>query len=70
MLDQWQLWFERANFDCDRVPNLDKPLPQVFASCKFCNAPYTYGKEPSSRHTRGRGGGPVQSPTNKVILLF
>eukprot|EP01126_Amoeba_proteus_P007615 TRINITY_DN12733_c0_g1_i1.p1 TRINITY_DN12733_c0_g1~~TRINITY_DN12733_c0_g1_i1.p1 ORF type:complete len:412 (-),score=68.95 TRINITY_DN12733_c0_g1_i1:69-1304(-) len=50
LLDQWQLWFERANFDVDRVPNL-RPVSHVVAICKFCGSPLSVAGK--IRHTSG-----------------
>jgi len=55
LLNQWQMWFERAKFDIDRVPNNETPpQPHVYVTCKFCNYSLTLGRD------RGRIPGRVQ----------
>jgi len=46
LLNQWQMWFERAKFDVDRVPNNETPpQPHVYVTCRFCNASITLGRD-------------------------
>lgn len=47
LLDRWQCWFERAQFDIDRVPHV-RAQPQVYATCKYCNGSFTI-KEASKK---------------------
>uniref|UniRef100_A0A6B2KXP8 Uncharacterized protein n=1 Tax=Arcella intermedia TaxID=1963864 RepID=A0A6B2KXP8_9EUKA len=52
LLNRWQMWFERAKFDVDRVPNNEIPTqPHVFATCKFCNTSFTLGRDAVRRRT-------------------
>jgi len=52
LLNQWQMWFERAKFDVDRAPNNETPTqPHVFATCRFCNTSFTLG--PTRRRPLG-----------------
>jgi len=57
LLNQWQMWFERAKFDVDRVPNNETPTqPHVFATCQFCNASFTLGRDTARRRPLGLEG--------------
>nr|XP_022917672.1 GATOR complex protein MIOS-A isoform X1 [Onthophagus taurus] len=67
LLDSWQYWHERANFDimlCSERPT-DKPPQQVYISCNFCGksiSAYMQGLN------RGRGNYTRMGSSNKIKM--
>lgn len=67
LLDNWQLWHQRALLDIQRGNPDTAPRPQVYARCNYCNQSLSLGMLAPS--VSGRSGSGVRgAPATKHIV--
>ncbi|XP_070388713.1 GATOR2 complex protein MIOS isoform X1 [Dermacentor albipictus] len=69
LLDQWQLWYQRCQFDCQWVRQhaASVPAQQVLVSCNFCSlaaSPYLQMLQ-GGRHHQGNKGTHLTTATSQ-----